>query len=185
MNEEIRQIAARVKELREIAGVSPESLSSEFGMPFQTLVDYESGLADIPVSFLQKVSIRFKVDLTAILTGEYPRLHTYALARKGGGVNVERRKEYEYRSLAYNFAQKKAEPFLVKVEPEPDNIPMHYNSHPGQEFNYLLEGRLKIFIDGHEIILNEGDSVYFDSNVKHGMRALDNKPSQFLAIIIK
>jgi transcriptional regulator with XRE-family HTH domain len=184
MSEQIRLIAERLKGLREIENISPETLAKELNIPIATYLDYESGNADIPVSFLYEVSARFKIELSAILTGENPRLHTYALVRKGKGVSVERRKEYKYQSLAYNFVHKKAEPFLVTVEPDPCNTPMHYNSHPGQEFNYLLEGSLKVVVDNHTIDLNEGDSLFFDSNCKHGMIALNGKHAKFLAIIL-
>lgn len=183
MSEQIKQIAARIRELREISDISVEALAKEFNISSETYKQYESGNVDIPVSFLYEIANRFKVELTAILTGEVPRLHTYCLVRKGKGVSVERRKQYKYQNLAFNFVNKKAEPFLVTVEPEDDNSPIHYNSHPGQEFNYVLEGKLMIFVDGHELILNEGDSLFFDSSVSHGMKALDNKLAKFLAVI--
>jgi len=185
MSEQIRQIAARIRELREISGISVEELAREFNIPVEQYKEYESGNADIPVSFLYAIANKFKVELTAILTGEYPRLRTYALVRKGKGVSVERRKEYKYQSLAYNFINKKAEPFLVVVDPDKEDSPVSFNSHPGHEFNYVLEGTLKIFIDGHELILNEGDSLYFDSNYKHGMKAMNGKQAKFLAVIIQ
>jgi len=184
MSEQIRVIAERIKELREISGASLETLAKEFNISKETYMEYESGNADIPISFLYKISNRFNVELTAILTGEGPRLHTYSLVRKGKGVSVERRKQYKYQSLAYNFVHKKAEPFLVTVEPEPDGAQVHYNSHPGQEFNYMLEGSMKVIINGYEIILNEGDSLFFDSNLNHGMKVMNNKPARFLAIIM-
>ena len=58
------------------------------------------------------------------------------------------------------------------------------NTHPGQEFNYVLEGTLMIVVDGHEITLNEGDSIYFDSGYKHAMKALNNQQARFLAVIV-
>ena len=184
MSNQIRQIAVRIRELREIYEISLESLAEEFEITKEQYEEYESGEVDIPVSFLYKFANKFSVELTAILTGDYPKLQTYCLVRKGKGVSVERRKEYKYRSLAYNFINKKAEPFLVTVEPNLEDAPISYNFHPGQEFNYLLEGELEIIIDEHELILKEGDSLFFDSNIKHGMRALGNKPAKFLAIII-
>lgn len=184
MSEQIRQIAARIKDLREISGISIETLAKEFNISAETYQEYESGNVDIPVSFLYEIANRFNVELSAILTGEDPRLRTYALVRKGRGIGVERRKDYKYQSLAYNFIHKKAEPFLVTVEPQPENTPMHFNSHLGQEFNYVLEGSMKIFIDGYELILNEGDSLFFDSSFPHGMRALNNKTAKFLAVIL-
>jgi len=182
MLEEIKQVALRIKELREISSMSVESMAKELNIPVKTYREYESGNADIPVSLLYAIANKFNVELSAILTGDEPKLQTYSVVRKGKGVSVERRQDYEYQSLAYNFAHKKAEPFMVTVRP--DNKEFHYNSHPGQEFNYVLEGTLKVLINGYEIILNEGDSLFFDSGIKHGMQALNNKPAKFLAIIL-
>jgi quercetin dioxygenase-like cupin family protein/DNA-binding XRE family transcriptional regulator len=184
MSEKIKNIASRVKELREIAGVSPETLAHEFNIPRETYLEYESGAVDIPVSFLYKIAHKFSVELTDLLTGESPRLHLYALTRKGKGISVERRKQYKYQSLAYNFIHKKAEPFLVTVEPGSAGETVSSNSHSGQEFNYVLEGTLKIIINDHELVLNEGDSLFFDASCNHGMQALNNKPVRFLAIIV-
>ena len=184
MSEQIRQIAERIKDLREIAGLSAEALAAELGIPAETYRQYESGAVDIPVGFLYELAGKFHVELTAILTGEDPRLRTYSLVRKDKGVVVDRQKPYKYLSLAYNFINKKAEPFRVSVEPSADGSPVHFSSHTGQEFNYVLEGTLMIYIDGHQLILNEGDSLYFDSRYSHGMKALGGKPAKFLAIII-
>lgn len=182
MSEQLQEIAARITDLREISGLAIEVLAAEFGISEETYRAYESGTADIPVSFLYKFAWKFGVDLTEILTGESPKLHTYSLVREGKGVSMERRTQYKYQNLAYNFIHKKAEPFMVTVEPD-DNTEVHFNTHPGQEFNYVLEGRLKVFIDGHEVILNQGDSLFFDSGCPHGMKAMDNKTAKFLAII--
>jgi quercetin dioxygenase-like cupin family protein len=58
------------------------------------------------------------------------------------------------------------------------------NNHPGQEFNYLLSGTLKFLLDGYEVTLYPGDSIYFDSGIDHGMIALNGEPAQFLAVIL-
>ncbi len=183
MPEKIRNIASRIRELREIAGISAETLAHEFNIPRETYLEYESGDTDIPVSFLYEVAHRFNVELTDLLTGESPRLHIYALTRKGTGISVERKKQYKYQNLAYNFIHKKAEPFLVTVDPDTADMPCP-DSHPGQEFNYVLEGTLKVTINGHALVLEEGDSLFFDASFKHGMEALNHKPARFLAIII-
>jgi transcriptional regulator with XRE-family HTH domain len=183
MSENIRNIAMRIRELRDIAGISLETLAHEFGISREAYQEYESGETDIPVNFLFQVSHRFGVELTELLTGESPRLHVYSLVRNGSGVAFDRRKQYHYQHLAYNFSHKKFEPFLVTVDPEPLDAPVNRNSHSGQEFNYVLEGRVKIIIDDHELELNQGDSLYFDSSHPHGMKALDNRAAKFLAII--
>lgn len=184
MEEQLKLIAERVKGLRDIFGISAADLAKELNIPFDVFQDYESGAVDIPVGVLFRLAQHFNIELSSLLTGEEPRLHTYSLTRSGRGVSVERRKEYKYQNLAYNFIHKKAEPFLVTVDPEPEGTPVHLNNHPGQEFDFLLDGTLKIVLGDKEIILNEGDSLYYDSNVNHGMQALNGKPAKFLAIIL-
>ena len=184
MSEQLQQVAERLRGLREVEGVSTGSLARELGLPLETYLQYESGEADIPVGVLFEVAGKFGVELTALLTGENPRLHTYALARQGQGVSVERRREYQYQSLAYNFAHKKAEPFLVTVAPAAPEEPVPVNTHPGQEFDYVLSGTLKIVIGDHELVLEAGDAVFFDASADHGMQALGGQPAQFLAVIM-
>jgi quercetin dioxygenase-like cupin family protein len=184
MQEKVRQVANRIRELREIFGVPAATLAQELTLSTEEYQQYESGAGDIPVGVLYQIAHRFNVELTALLTGEEPRLHAYALTRSGQGASVDRRQAYKYQSLAFNFVRKKAEPFLVTVESKPAGSPDHLNSHPGQEFNYVLEGDLRVMLGSHEVILHAGDALFFDSGVPHGMQALEGKPARFLAIIL-
>lgn len=183
MQQTIQEIASRVRELREISEVTVEHMATVLNLPIMTYQRYENGSEDIPASILCKIAAELKVDTGLLLTGEAPRMHLFTVTRRGKGVEVERRRQYKYQSLAANFSHKKAEPFLVTVHPASTTAPPDLNSHPGQEFNYLLSGRLKIFIHDHEIVLEEGDSIYFDAGCPHAMTALDGAPAQFLAII--
>jgi uncharacterized cupin superfamily protein len=105
--------------------------------------------------------------------------------RKDMGLRVERRKQYKYESLASNFINKKAEPFIVTIEPNRESVPMEFNSHSGQEFNYVIEGTMKIIIDTHEVILNAGDSIYYDSSYTHAMKAMNQTTIKMLAIVLQ
>jgi quercetin dioxygenase-like cupin family protein/DNA-binding XRE family transcriptional regulator len=181
MQDEIGQVAARVRELRQLCGIPAAVMAAELGLEPAAYEALESGREDIPVGILMRVAQRCKVEPALLITGEEPRLHTYCLTRKGTGASVQRKAEYQYEALAAHFIRKRAEPFLVTVPP---GGPLHLNSHPGQEFNYMLEGRLMVSVAGHELTLETGDSLYFDSNAAHGMVALDGKPARFLAFIV-
>jgi mannose-6-phosphate isomerase-like protein (cupin superfamily) len=184
MNEQIRLIAQRIRALRDIAQISPETCARDLGVPLETYCAYESGKADIPASFLYQVAGKFHVELSSLLTGEEPRLRVYAVTRAGRGVRVDRRKDYGYQSLAFNFIDKKMEPFLITVEPRPASDPIPLNTHPGQEFNYVLEGALKVVVEGHEVLLSPGDSIYFDARHGHGMKAVGETTAKFVAVIL-
>jgi quercetin dioxygenase-like cupin family protein len=183
MKNEIMEIAMRIRDLREISGMTVEETAKQFNLSAGVYKSYEGGNEDIPMGFLIDFANFFKVELTDLLTGRTPKLHTYCFVKKDRGVDVERRSCYKYQNLAYNFANKKAEPFLVTVDK--NNAEVNLNSHEGHEFNYCVEGRLLITINDQEIIMEPGDSLYFDSMAPHGMRALDGKPAKFLAIILK
>ena len=184
MTEQIKQIAARIREIREISGISAETLAEKLKLPVGTYLNYESGNTDIPVGIIFEISEIFNIELSVMLGGDNPRLKRYGIVRNGKGLKLERRKQYKYESLAYNFIHKKAEPFIVTIDPAPENSLLEFNSHPGQEFNYIIKGSMMSIIDGHEIILNEGDSIYFDSGFRHAMRALNNEEVKFLAIVL-
>jgi transcriptional regulator with XRE-family HTH domain len=184
MQERIKEVATRIKELRDILGLSLDDMSSHLKLSKEKYLKYENGEEDIPASVLYEISRKLGVEMSILLTGETPRMHYFSVTRKGKGVSVERRKQYKYQSLASNFINKKAEPFVVTVEPKPARTKVQTNTHPGQEFNFVLEGSLKLIIKDHEFILAEGDSIYFDSSCEHAMVALDNKPARFLAIIM-
>jgi transcriptional regulator with XRE-family HTH domain len=181
---QLEQIAERIAELRNIAGISQESLAKGIRISTETYRRYESGELDIPVGVLYEVANYFDIELTEILTGEAPKLHKYSVTRKDRGVAVERRSPYRYQSLAYNFIHKKAEPFMVTAEPAPEGAQVSLNSHPGQEFDLVLEGKLLVAIAGKELVLDEGDSIFFDSGAEHGMKALGGVRARFLAVIL-
>jgi len=167
--------------MREIVAVSPESVARDLGIPAALYLQYERGEQDIPVGVLIQVAESFGVELTALLTGDEPRLHEFSVTRAGRGVRVQRREDYDYEAIAFNFVNKKCEPFLVTVPadaPEPSR-----NSHPGQEFDYVLDGRMRVSIGSHEIVLEPGDCVYYDATQPHAMQALDDRPARFLAVI--
>jgi len=183
MKDNVKEIAERVRVLREIENISAEALSKELGFDPAEYNCWESGTKDFPVGALVEIAARFKIDLSEIVSGAASKLKTFCVTRAGQAPEVSRRPMYGYWNLAYNFHRKKAEPFIVEASSETENKPISLNTHPGQEFNYVLEGRLLISISGHEIELNLGDCVYYDSSEPHGMKALGGTPARFLAIV--
>lgn len=183
MNEEIKAVADRLIGLREIMEVSVEEAAEVCGITIEQYKTYESGTVDIPVGILQSMSKKYGIDLGTLISGHEPHMHSYCLTKKDKGLSVDRRSDYEYQALATGFQNRKADPFIVRITPE-ETKEIHFNSHPGHEFNYMIEGSMKIVIDGKELVLEEGDSIYFDATKKHGMQALNNSNAKFLAIII-
>jgi transcriptional regulator with XRE-family HTH domain len=182
MNTQIKQIAERLRGLRDALDLTIGQAAEKCGVPEADYARYESGTSDIPMSFICEVAQTFGVETTALISGDDPHSLAYFVTRKGTGASVERTKAYKYQALAHGFRHAKAEPFEVTVEPS--NQPITMNTHPGQEFNLMLEGTMQLRISENDITLNEGDSIYFDSTKPHGMKALGGKKVKFLAVIV-
>lgn len=183
MEQAYKEIGPRLRGLREALGLGPAAMAERLGVPLDTLESYESGAVDIPVSFVAAAAKAGGVDLTALLCGGEARLHDFCVVRRGQGLSVERRRDYDYRNLAYTFTGRKMEPFLIRV-PAKDEADLAFTSHPGQEFIYLLEGRLEITLGQKKITIEPGDSLYFDAAAPHALRGLDEGEAVFLDVIL-
>ena len=180
MNEKLAHIPERIKELREILEINITDMANDTNIVFETYSKYEEGELDIPISVLYKIANRLKVDITVLLTGEEARMDSAAVCRKGKGVQIERYPGYEFSSLAYNFKHRTMEPLLVFLDSSRPAAP--HVSHSGQEFNYVVEGKVKVTVGKNEHLLFTGDSIYFDARLPHGQCAVDGT-AQFITII--
>lgn len=187
MGDKIKEIAERIRGLRIDLGISVSEMAKVVEMTEDEYELYESGNQDFSFTFLYKVSARLGVDISELITGTSPTLSVYTHVKKGRGLRIERRKGLNYQSLAYLFKNRNAEPFLVEApyDKEADNSEIVQRRHEGQEFDYILKGTLRMKIDDHEFIMNEGDSVYYDASHKHGMVATNGEPCLFLAVVIR
>ncbi len=181
MNEKVKDIAVRIKGLRLLAGYSQGEVAKAIGINNDEYDRYENAQDDIPVSILYELADYYHVDMTEILTGTSPKLHDICFVKKGEGLRVERYDQYSFESLAYKYSNRKIEPMYVVLDPNssPDLV-----SHKGQEFNYCLEGRMRVIIGKEVFDMEPGDSLYYNSLIPHKMVALDGKAAKFLTIIL-
>ena len=187
MNYSIKEVAERLKGLRDILGISEAEMCEKTGCSPEDYALIEKGEKDFSVTFVYKCAEIFGVDIIELLTGENPKLKRYCVVRKGTGLPVKRREGFEYQHLAYLFKDKKIEPFLViaPYSEEEQDKPISLSVHEGQEYDYILSGSLKIVIDGKIKVLEPGDSITYDSSAPHGMIATNGEKCEFLAILIK
>ena len=185
MEEAIKQIGERLKGLREVLDIPAAEVAETCGIALEKYEKIESGEVDITISNIMKIAKKYGVSADALMFAEEPHMRSYFVTRNGQGLSVERTKAYKYQSLASGFTNRKADVFIVTVEPKPEAHKIYKNTHPGQEFNMVLEGSMDLFINGKTITLEEGDSIYFDASKPHGMLARNNKPVKFLAFTVE
>ena len=181
MPDEMKQIANRLKEIREVCGFSVGETAARLGIPPARYAGYEENGENVPISVLYALANVYGVDITEILTGRSPRLSNYCVVKQGQSTGVDRYPGYHFESLAYNFKRRIMEPLMVTVEP--DEQEMTPVSHPGQEFNFVVEGSVLVIIDDEEVLLEAGESIYFDPALPHGQKAAGGKTAKFLTVI--
>jgi transcriptional regulator with XRE-family HTH domain len=187
MEPKIALIAERIRSLREIEKYSPEEMADATGISVDEYIETESGKKDFSFTFLHKCAEKLGVEMAEFLTGETPKLKGYTVVRKGKGLPIERREGFKYSLLAPNFRHKAFEPFLVfaPYDDGSQNTQAPLSMHDGQEFNYILEGKLKFFYEKHTEVLEPGDSVFYDSGKGHGMISLSKEGCWFISMIVK
>ena len=183
---QLSEIATRIKELREIMGYSVAQMAEKTNVDEAQYLSYESGKTDIPFSFIHKCALAFDVEMTELLEGSSAKLSTYTVTRKGQGQETAKEDGIDIANLAPKFKDKLAEPYWVKYEysAEQQNKPIHLTTHSGQEFDLVLSGKLKVQVGTHTEVLEEGDSIYYNSSTPHGMIAVDGKDCVFCAVVM-
>jgi len=185
-NNKLNEVALRIREMREISGLSVEEMASRAEVGVEEYKLYEDGKLDFPFSFLHKCSLEFGIGITDLLEGKSARLSSYTVTRKGQGQETAKEDGITIQNLAPKFRNKIAEPHWVRYEYDPSqqNKPIHLATHSGQEFDLVISGKLKVQIGNHTEILSEGDSIYYDSSTPHGMIAVDGQDCVFCAVVL-
>ena len=166
VEEQLKQIGERLRGLREVLDIPLEEIAETIGLSVDKYKKIESGEVDITISSLMKIANKYGISAEELMFAEVPHMNSYFVVRKGQGMSVERTKAYKYQSLVSGFKN-------------------HKDTHSGQEFNMVLEGKMELYISGKTIVLNEGDSIYFDSSKPHGMLAVGDKAVKFLAFTVE
>ncbi len=184
--DKLKDVALRIKEMREIIGFSEEEMAKKTEVTLEEYKNYEAAKADFPFSFIHKCSIAFGIGISDILEGKSAHLSSYTVTRKGEGQETAKEDGIEIQNLAPMFTKKIGEPYWVHYEYNEDaqDKPIHLAKHSGQEFDFVISGRLKVQIGDNVEYLSEGDSIFYNSSTPHGMIAVDGRDCYFVAVVL-
>ncbi len=184
--EKLKDVARRIREMREIDGISAAEMAKRTEVSESEYAEYENGLRDFPFTFLHKCALIFRIGLTDLLEGQSAHLSSYTVTRKGEGQETAKESGIEIRNMAPLFRKKISEPYFVKYTYDEalQSLPINLTTHSGQEFDLVTSGQLKIQVGEHIEFLSEGDSIYYDSSTPHGMIAVGGTDCEFLAVVM-
>ena len=183
----LHEMAQRIRDLREIVGLSPEDMARLTGVDLEEYLQCEAGESDLNFAFIYRCAQAFGVDVTDIIEGASPRLSNYTLTRAGEGQHIEHAHGMTYYNMAARFKKRVAEPLYVVAEysEEAQLRPIECTTHEGQECDIVLSGQLKVQVGEHIEILNPGDIIYYNSTAPHGMIATGGRECIFYAIVLE
>ena len=182
----LQDVAARIRELREISGISLAELSRMTAFSEADCARYEAGAAEMPFSFVHKCAIAFGVDIVDLIEGTSPRLSNYTVTRHGQGELTTDNRGIEMRNLAALFRKRLVEPYMTRYsyDPELQARPIHTDTHSGQEFDFIISGVLRVQIGEHTETLRAGDSIRLDAATPHGIIAAEGQDGVLLSLAI-
>ncbi len=182
----LMEVAQRIREMREIFGMTESEMAQKTEVSVEEYCRYEAGELDFPFTFIHKCSLAFGIGITDLLEGQSAHLSSYTVTRKGRGQETAKEDGIRIQNLAPLFRKKIAEPYWVRYEysKELQDKPIHLTKHSGQEFDFVMQGRLKIQIGDNVEYLEAGDSIYYNSSTPHGMIAVDGEDCLFVAVVL-
>jgi transcriptional regulator with XRE-family HTH domain len=182
------RIGRAVKEFRHKKQITLQDLAARTGIPKSVLAEIENGDVVPPVATLLKLAKAFNVGMASFFEEEATGMKI-SVTRSGERTRIKRRPhhhegevDYIYESLETHKADKHMEPLLVEFQPL-DTGDMVFTNHEGEEFIFVLEGRLEFRTDDRVEILEPGDTIYFESDINHSWRSLDEKPARAIAVV--
>jgi len=180
-------IGKKIRDLRKKAGFVLQDLSDQTGLSKALLSQIEKEVVSPPIATLLKISKALNVNISFFFQDSDPEEKVVLVRRDESKIIDSRyfgREEsgYYYEALAYKKSKKYMEPFLVEFKRKRAEK-LSYFSHEGEEFIYLLEGKLEFRTEGQQYFLDPGDSLYFESSIPHAYRALGRRNAKALTVV--
>jgi len=176
----------RIRSTREERGFTLEELSAKTGIEADVLAQLEAGETFLPLGQLIKLSKALSLKMADVIStgAEKPFTIVRADQRQSFarfGKARQAKHGYEYEALAPDKKNRTMEPFIVTLHPAAADEP---SAHDGQEFIYVLEGEMEVFVEGIRDVLKPGDAIYYDSTSMHLVKAHGDKPAKILAVMV-
>ena len=181
MNEVLTNLGKRLRQLRQQKGLSQESLSARTCLARSYITLIETGKKIPAISTLLLISDCLGVEIRELFDSEEPTDPSVMIVKRNERATLLRTSlGYVYTGLAVKKKWKIMEPFLIRIPPGTKRASKFV--HAGEEFMFILEGRLRFTCSGKSTLLEEGDSVYFDSSASHSLNVVGKHPALFLSV---
>ena len=182
-------VGFKIKGIRESKNLTVEEIAERSGLTTEQISSIENDQYLPSLGPLIKIARALGVRLGTFLddNNELGPVVSRAAEREGTSISfyndsADASKNMEYHSLAQQKAGKHMEPFIIDIQPtEEKNFKL--SVHEGEEFIYVMQGEVEIDYGKDKYLLHEGDSIFYDTIVKHHVHSADNRPARILAVV--
>lgn len=170
------ELGARMKSVRLSAGLTLDAAAQRSGVALSTIHKIENGRVSPSYENLVRIARAYDIGMERLFSEDHDAHQTTRLSvTKAGQGQKVRSKNFEYEILCNTLADKKIIPLVTTVERSDALTADDLESHSGEETFYVLSGRVELVVEHYQpVVLEVGDCAYFDSTLKHGLRALDD-----------
>lgn len=175
-SENVFSIGKKIKKVRSERSLTLDQVANQTGFSTDYLKDLEAGRLIPPVGTLLQVARAMGIDSGFFLKDEEVKLE------KRVKEYSKRTDNYAYITLTPGAENKHLKAFRVVIDPMTDHEGVGYQ-HEGEEFVYVLSGKVEILVGDNINALEKDDSLHFNSGIKHNLRNTGKKAAELLVII--
>ena len=183
-------VGKKIKTIRESKNLSIEEISERSGLSKEQIISIEEG-QNLPslgplIKIARALGVRLGTfmddndSLGPVVCRAADRERASSISFSNGATDA--RKHMEYHPLAQQKAGRHMEPFIIDINPE-ESPEFQLSAHEGEEFIYVMQGEIEIVYGKETYTLKEGDSIFYDSIVKHHVHGAPGKPAKILAVV--
>ena len=169
-------VGKKIKKARTAKKISLDHVANETGFSTQYIKELETGKAMPPVGALLQIARALEIDSGSLLKEPESKLQSRIKA------HTKRTDNYAYTTLTPGAENKHLKAFRVVIEAQQDHKGVDYH-HEGEEFVYVLSGKIEVVVGEHINTLEQGESLHFNSGIRHKIRSVSDDTAELVVVI--
>lgn len=169
-------IGGKIKKVRVEKNLPLDRIANETGFSVAYLKEVETGKAIPPVGAILQIARALEIDSASLLKEPESKLEKRIMA------HTKRTENYAYTTLTPGAENKHLKAFRVVIEAQQEHHGVDY-FHEGEEFDYVLSGKVQVTVGDHVNTLGTGDCLHFNSGIPHKLRSISDERAELLVVI--
>lgn len=169
-------VGTRIKKARTSKKYPLDQVANETGFSIDYLKEIEAGKSIPPVGALLQIARALEIDSGALLKEPESKLESRIKA------HTKRTDNYAYTTLTPGAENKHLKAFRVVIDAQQDHKGVDYH-HEGEEFVYVLAGKVEVMVGDHANTLKAGDSLHFNSGIRHKLRSISDEKAELIVVV--